>query len=371
MRHPTEGVLRRLLDEPAGVADPDREHIATCDGCVHELAAIRADADLVHAALATDVASTVDLDTAWQRLSAAGATATMPTTPGPARVRAAAPRAGRLRATVRRPVVAGVVAAALVAGAGAAAASGWVQIFRTEQITPIGLSTADLSALPDLSEYGQVEVTRRSGVHPVPDAAAAEVETGLDVPEVSSLPQGVTGEPEYQVGGDVNATFTFSAERAAQAAADAGEELEPLPPGLDGSQVRLQAGPGVAEVWSHDTGVPSLIVGRAIAPTAFTSSPAGVPFETLRDYLLSLPGVPESVAAPLRTYNADSSTLPLPIPADRVKTSTATVDGHEATVLTARDRSLAAVVWVDDGVMTVVGGALDADEVLTVARGLR
>jgi hypothetical protein len=27
MRHPTEGVLRRLLDEPAGVADSDREHV--------------------------------------------------------------------------------------------------------------------------------------------------------------------------------------------------------------------------------------------------------------------------------------------------------------------------------------------------------
>ena len=28
MRHPTEGVLRRLLDEPAAVADADREHVA-------------------------------------------------------------------------------------------------------------------------------------------------------------------------------------------------------------------------------------------------------------------------------------------------------------------------------------------------------
>ncbi len=32
---------------------------------------------------------------------------------------------------------------------------------------------------------------------------------------------------------------------------------------------------------------------------------------------------------------------------------------------------MAAVVWVDDGVVTVVAGSLDADEVLSVARGLR
>ena len=37
----------------------------------------------------------------------------------------------------------------------------------------------------------------------------------------------------------------------------------------------------------------------------------------------------------------------------------------------ARLRAEAAVVWVDDGILTFVGGTLDADEVLAVARGLR
>ena len=39
-----------------------------------------------------------------------------------------------------------------------------------------------------------------------------------------------------------------------------------------------------------------------------------------------------------------------------------------ATVLATRDRTLAAVVWVDDGVVTAVAGSLDADEVLSIAR---
>lgn len=37
MRHPTEGALRRLVDEPAGVADADREHVAGCAVCLSEL----------------------------------------------------------------------------------------------------------------------------------------------------------------------------------------------------------------------------------------------------------------------------------------------------------------------------------------------
>jgi hypothetical protein len=256
----------------------------------------------------------------------------------------------------------------VLAGAGTAAASDWLQIFRTEQVAPVGIHTNDLIALPDLSAYGDVALTSELAVHSVPDAAAAAAETGLDVPEVAALPRGISGEPVHQVSGEVSATFTFSADRAARAAAESGEALPPAPAGLDGSQVRLVAGPGVAQVWTSSAGTPALFVGRAVAPSA---SSAGVPFETMRDYVLSLPGVPEDVAAQLRTFSADGSTLPLPVPEDQVTTSSADVNGVPATVLATRDRSMAAVVWVDDGVVTVVAGALDADEVTAIARDLR
>ena len=363
MRHPTEGVLRQLLDEPAGVADTDREHVVGCEECARRLAGIREDANLVHAVLATDVAVNVDADAAWRRLSMA--------TSGVGGARPAAPRTGRFRGALRRPAVAGVAVAAVLTFAGTAAANDWLQIFRTERIAPVSISAADLNALPDLRAYGEVEFTDRPDVHRVADAAAAASESGLDVPEVTTLPRGVTGEPAYQVGGEASATFTFSTDRAQRAAAAAGKALPPPPPGMDGSRVRLVAGPGVALVWSHRAGPPTLVVGRAVAPTAFSSSPSGIPFETVRDYLLTLPGLPPEVASALRTFNAGGSTLPLPVPVERFTTSSAEVAGRPATVLATRDRSIAAVVWVEDGVVTVVAGALDADEVVSVARGLR
>jgi hypothetical protein len=361
MRHPTEGVLRRLLDEPAGVADADREHVAGCRQCLGGLVAAREDAALVEAALAAGHGADVDVPAAWRRLSMAAP----PTGAG----RATAPaRAGRTRALLRRPAVAALAVAVVLTGAGAAAANDWLQIFRTEQIAPVSLSAADLVALPDLSAYGDLAVTGDGDVHEVPDAAAAAAESGLDVPVVTALPRGVSGEPVYQVGGEVNATFTFSADLAARAAAEAGETLPPPPPGLDGNEVRLVAGPGVAQVWASSADVPALVVARAVAPTAFSS---GVALETVRDYLLSVPGLPDDVAAQLRTFTTDGSTLPLPVPADEVTTSPAQVDGAPATVLATRDRTMAAVVWVDDGVVTAVAGSLDADEVLSVAEDLR
>jgi hypothetical protein len=353
MRHPTEGTLRRLVDEPAGVADADRAHVADCSVCLVGLAAAQEDAAAVDAALRAE--TDVDLGSAWQRLS---------TTPAAHR-RPPAPAGTHRRTALRRPAVAALLFAVVLTGAGVAAANDWLQIFRTEQITPISLNSADLVWVPDLTAYGDLEVTGAGNVHEVADAAVAHQQTGLAVPEVGSLPRGVTGDPTYQAIGEVSATFTFSAERAAQAA---GAQLPPLPAGLDGAKVRLVAGPGLAEVWSHSTGAPALVVARAVAPAAFSS---GVPFETVRDYLLSLPGLPENLATQLRAFSADGTTLPLPVPADLVTSLGADVHGLPATVLRSRDGSMAAVVWVDHGVVTAVAGALSTDEVVSVARGLR
>lgn len=274
----------------------------------------------------------------------------------------------RILAVLRRPLVPAVAVALALTAASVAAANGQLPIFEAKRIAPLSITPADLVALPDLSAYGEFQMIQAPDVHGVADAAAAAAETDLEAPVVSTLPRGVSGRPEWHAGSEVAATFTFSAQRAAEAAANAGETLPPVPSGLDGSQVRLVAGPGIAALWSQPSGIPSLVVGRAVAPKAFSS---GVAFETMRDYVLSLPGLPHEVAAQLRTFAADGSTLPLPIPADRFTASSADVRGFDATVLSTRDRGAAAVVWLDDGVVNVVAGALSTAEVLDVARGLR
>jgi hypothetical protein len=326
MRHPGESTLRRLVDEPAGVADADREHVAGCPVCLSGLAAARE---------------------------------------GAAPVVVSAPR---WRAALRSPLVAAVAVVVLVAGASVAAAADWLQIFRTERIAPIAITEADLLELPDLSAYGDVEITEEADVRAVADADAVAKATGLSVPRVGELPRGVTAEPAFRIGGPVSAVFTFSAAKAERAAAKAGEALPPPPAGLDGSRFRLVAGPGFAAVWPDARGVPALIVARAVAPTVYSS---GVPFQTARDYVLSLPGVPKDVAAQLREFSGDGTTLPLPVPAGLAESSTADVDGVPARVLSSRDGTMVAVIWADGGTITAVAGSLSADELLSVARGLR
>jgi hypothetical protein len=263
--------------------------------------------------------------------------------------------------------VAALSAVVLLTGAGVAAANDWLPIFQTERVDPVEVTSTDLVQVPDLSAYGDLQITQEADPQQVADAAAARERTGLAVPRVAELPEGVTGDPTYQAAGVVSGTFTFSAAKAAQAAAAQGEVLPPTPAGIDGSQLRIEAGPGVAAVWAQPTGVPTLVVARVVAPKVYSS---GVPFETVRDYLLSLPGLPDGLADQLRDLSADGGTLPLPVPAELVTSSTADVGGAQATVLTSRNGLFAGVVWVEDGVMTGVAGSLSADELLSVARDL-
>ena len=358
MRHPTEGVLRRLVDEPAGVADADRGHVAGCATCLTELATVREEAAAVEAALQVEQTTALDVDAAWHRLRGA-----LPT-PGWSAERTE-PARRRRRLSLRSPAIAALGVALLLAGGGVAAATDWFQIFRTERVAVVSVSNTDLVQLPDLTSFGTVQTSGTGQPEPVPDAAAAHDRTGLAVPEVGSLPRGVTGAPAFQVFGQLSGTFTFSAARAASAVSGT---LPPMPAGLDGSSIKLVAGPGVAEVWMQGGRVPTLVVGRAIAPTAYSS---GVPFDTMRDYLLALPGLSDDVAAQLRSFRPDASTLPLPIPAGVATSSPTDVNGQQATLVTSRDGTMNGVVWAQNGTVTVVAGSLSPDEVLTVARELR
>ncbi|TKK89254.1 hypothetical protein FDA94_09965 [Herbidospora galbida] len=354
MRHPTDGTLRRLLDEPDGVADADRDHIAHCPACQEGLNVARDDAAFAATVLHADaeVDAEADVDQAWTRFS----------------TRAPAGRAtvlSRWRSRLRSPVVAIAGAAVLVTGAGAAAAADWLQIFQAERVAPVTAPQAELAKIPELDEFGDLVITDEISVRRAQGVAAAQEASGLTLPAVAELPRGVGGEPSYFVVAKAGGTFTFRADTTARTAAKAGATAPPVPPGLDGSRFRLSAGPGLAAVWASDHEIPALVVARITAPSVYS---AGVPFTTVRDYLTSLTFIPDDVAAQLRGFSGEG-TLPLFSAVEEKQTSVTDVGGHPATLV--QSGSMVGVVWVADGVVNAVAGSLTADEVLSVARELR
>lgn len=359
-RHPEVGVLRRLVDDPAGVADVDREHIASCERCRAQWERVAADAHAARLALTPgDHLDAQAVDDAWDRFLVATRSA------DPSHHSVASP--GR-RTRQRVPWIAGAGAIAVLAGASVAAASNWLPIFRTETVAPLEVAQADLVRLPELSDYGDLEIVREVELRNVPSAGAASARTGLSAPALDRLPRGVVDEPEYKVARRAIAQYTFSATQAAEAARDAGAAPPTPPPGLDGSRYRLSAGPGIVGLWRSERGLPGLVVARVVAPTAESE---GVPFEAAQAYLTRLPGLPAGVARQLRAIGRTGTTLPLVVPVERMTARRTEIDGREATVFARRDGTMSAVLWAEDGKLSVVAGTMSADEVVDVAHDVR
>ena len=367
--HPTDGALRRALDEPASLADADREHVLTCPRCQGALSDAADDRDHASAAVTIDDwPDETSLEQQWRRLTDAvasqpqAATADLSTHP-------------RRRRFHRATVLTAAGAVLVIGGATAAAAGDWLQVFRTESVAPVSVplsmsDVTDVSALADLSDlsaYGRWQYLSNPRLLPVPNASAAEQRTGLTIAPVPDLPTGVTGSPSYHVVEQQSAVFTFSSNKASQAVNRAGGTLPALPQALDGAVLRLRAGPAVVRLWQQGSGIPTLVIAEIGAPVAESS---GVPLAVFRDTLLSLPGMPPALADQLRTVTSDGTTLPIPVPRDQFTTSATEVGGTPATLLQSKDGTLCGVVWVSDGVVRIVAGPLSSSEVVSVANEL-
>lgn len=255
----------------------------------------------------------------------------------------------------RGPIAAALAVTAILAGASTVAATGWVPIFATRSVAPIALEPTELVTLPDLTAYGEVQVDGDLAARVVADASAAAEATGLSLTLPHELPRGVTGDPTYRVVGPLAATLTLA-------------DPPTAPAGLAGARLRLEAGPAVAAVWTGASGIPALVVARAVAPTATTT---GASFEAIRDHLVTTADLPDDIADALRTFEPGRGALPLPLPTDRLTSSPIDLDGTPATLVVSDDGTMAAVLVVDAGIATLVAGSLTADEVLTTAGPLR
>ena len=209
-------------------------------------------------------------------------------------------------------------------------------------------------------------------VREVADADAAEARTGARRPaggRPAARRDRRADLPGRRPGG--RAMFTFSAEKAAPRPRDSGETL---PAAARRASTAAGSGwppaRGSPMVWSEARGMPG--AGRGARGRA----DRGVLGRAVRDR----PRLPAVAARRCRTTSRrscaasprDGTTLPLPVPAEEVderRGRRRRGAGHRADH--PGRHAWRAWCGCDDGVVTVVAGSLSADEVLSVARGLR
>ena len=364
MAHLSDGTLRRKFDEANSLTEPENRHYSACAECQARYATLASDAVAVAGALAVPEIR-VDVASAFSRVRSAPASR---------------PTFG-IRLPIMRPSsrpVMGVLAAATVILALVVTGIAQGLFFEPQSVQVVPVSVADLQSLSGLTDFGTLTWTTKPAPQLVTSAAEAATVSGLHVPVVGTLPNGVSSNVTYAAMPAAVGVFTFDAAKAAAAAAKAGKTLPAMPAGMDGSKLTVTVGPAVVEIYGNlnagaasdpsQLTLPQLVVGASSAPVVTSS---GVTTQQLEDYLLSLPGVSPQLAAAIRAVKDPSTTLPIPIPIEYATSKSVTVQGVDGVAVGDNTGLGAGVIWIKSGTVYGVAGSLKQDAILAIANGLK
>ena len=372
MAHLSDGTLRRKFDDAGALTDSENRHYTACAECQGLYATLADDAKAVAGALAVPDLK-VDVASAFSRVRGAPA---------------AQPRFG-IRLPIVRPAsrpVMGVLAAAAVVLALVVTGIAQGLFFRPQSVQVVPINVADLQSLNGLGDFGTLTWTTKPEPQLVTSAAEAASVSGLSVPAVGKLPNGVSSNVTYAAMPAAVGVFKFDAAMAAAAAAKAGKTLPKMPAGMDGSTLTVTVGPAVVEIYGNlnlpsGTGttagatpdvsqlsLPQLVIGESSAPVVTSS---GVTTQQLEDYLLSLPGVSPQLAAAIRSVKDPSTTLPIPIPIEYATSKNVAVQGVSGVAVGDNTGLGAGVIWIKSGTVYGVAGTLKQDAILKIANGLK
>lgn len=383
--HPSEGTLRRYLDEPDRIPAIVRAHLDGCVRCNRRLDGMARTAEAVSSlwrgsgrgrvpgseAGATDAAMSAALRAIRSRetLGERG--------PDGIGVR---PLADTTRAWAGGALGVGVAVAlgAVLFTPVGSYASQLLTVFEPQQVQAVAVPKDPMSALPDLAEYGTVTAPTGQGMSEVPSAAMAASLSGAPAPVPSVLPPGV-GSPTFEAMKAETGSFTFRATRAAREAARMGETVPPMPASLNGSTLTMTVGPGALVIYpgpgatsgGAGVGTPdlanSLVAVSVKAPkVTSTGASAGV----IEQYLLSLPGVTPTLKADIEAIQNPTRTLPVPIPAGQATSAPVSVNGASGLMISDTSGLYHAVIWQQGGRIEGVAGPYTEAQVLAAARSL-
>lgn len=366
MRHIPDGLLRRLDDEPLAVPDRVSDHLASCGRCSARHAEIARDAENA-VQLFTTPQLVPDLDQAWARLERELRHRSAAPRPGPA---VANPRRARFpRLSLRAGLAVGAVG---VVVAGTAAAATFTTIFSPTHVAPVTVSRSDLRAIavitglsngrplgglsrPNGSIATPVGTVRWSSpaARPASSLAEASAQAGFSVPLPTHLPSGVGPVQQFTVQPRASVTVTFNSRSSS----------------LAGTTVTINAGPAVFAQYgaTGSTDVPTLAVVTMRRPTAQST---GASISQIESFLLAQPGIPAQLAEEIRLLGDLRTTVPIPVPSGAVEHSVH-VHGWPAVLLSDRSNAAAGVIWEDgQGMLHLVAGIVDSQDVLNVAAQL-
>ncbi|HYW87681.1 MAG TPA: hypothetical protein VFB50_07920, partial [Chloroflexota bacterium] len=271
---------------------------------------------------------------------------------------------------------------------GGSAAAAFLAQFRSQQVSAVEItpqSQADIvRSMNALGNLGTVQVPG-GGTAADPQAvarqAAAQSRTataaeavkvvGFDLatPDPARLPAGLSKTPTIKVSPGTQVRFTFDKAKAQAYYRSTGHPEVSLPDKFNGAALSVSI-PSAA-LLSYGSGSASkdeLIVAQAGELVVDVQGNVSLP--EMRDFLLSLPGLPPTVVSQLKQIQNWNDTLPIPVPVDQVHWQSTTINGSQGLLLNDNSGVGSAAVWHANGHLYGVAGTLKADELKRVADSL-
>ncbi len=288
----------------------------------------------------------------------------------------------------RRNWLLGAIAAVLVAMLllpnSGALANQLLALFRVQQFQPVQVTKQDVKTLnsrpiPTFQDLGTLQIQTNS-LQPqdnLTQAQAAQmVNFSILVPQ--TLPQGISGTPDFSVIGAGNGTFTFSASKAHAFFVKNGYGNVNIPANLDGATFDVTTTAGVVIAYGNQTTTQFMIVEF---PSPIVRATGSASLQELRDVALSLPGLPPQLVTQLSQIDLNSGVVPLPIPSG-IDSQPITVQGTQGLLLTSNISTTipqlkkfpagSAVVWQTHGIIYAVGGTIsNTNQLLNSANSLQ
>jgi hypothetical protein len=359
MHHVASPVLRRLVDEPLAVPDRELRHLAGCDQCRAHSAEIADDAALASRMLSAP-GEIADVDLEWILLQD--------------RFRPGATQPAGVRRPVRMPrralnvsVGAGTAVVVGVLAVGVAAAAALTTVYAPTHVAPLPVSSGDLRAVESITgiggslppsgsrqlAFGDLSWSTAGNAQQVGSIAAARAMTHLALPAPATLPAGVGAPSSVMVQPQVTITVRFS---------------QSAGPGVAGSTLEITGGPAIAVQYGGRRGGAGLTTLAIVAARRPLATSTGASASQLGTFLLSKAGLPSGLDEELRLLGNPASTLPVPIPPGMWVQRTH-IGGAQALLVTDSTAFASGIIWEShDGVIYGVGGLLDKEDVLRVAR---
>jgi hypothetical protein len=393
MAHVVDGILRRMIDEPEAVTDAERQHVARCGLCSERRDAIAADAQLPAGMLPT--ADVPDARAAYSRYLMRERIATGRSTSSSAAAGtgdAIRRRYGRFAAPAAAAVAIAAAIVLLFFTPVGTLAQNFLTIFEPVHFVAIPVTQGEFQYLPDLGAFGTIVRhpaydVRGQVIQPraVAGAAQAAALTGVPVRLPAWLPPEVPQPARFAASPREFVTFTFSAHKALAYARASRVAMPPMPSGLDGSTLTLQAGPmdvvsfGVdpalaaqhhtmREAHEHGMHLPPLVIVESAAPQVTST---GATARDIEAYLVQMPGMSPQLAAQIRAIGDPGTTMPIPVPIDEAFAQNVAIDGVSGLAIGDNTGVGGVIMWQKYGVVYAVAGAMPQRDLMHVAASLR